>query len=30
MVGSAFKHGGITDNKVSQTRVENFTRLLKS
>ncbi|MFW6038113.1 MAG: BtpA/SgcQ family protein [Candidatus Saliniplasma sp.] len=30
IVGSAFKHGGITDNKVSQTRVENFTRLLKS
>ncbi|MGM0405859.1 MAG: BtpA/SgcQ family protein [Thermoplasmatota archaeon] len=30
IIGSAFKHGGITENKVNRTRVENFVRLLKS
>ncbi len=30
IIGSAFKHGGITENKVNRTRVENLVRLLKS
>ncbi len=30
IIGSAFKHGGITENKVNRTRVENFVRFLKS
>lgn len=30
IIGSAFKHHGITEKKVNQTRVENFLRLLKS